>query len=230
MEKIGKVFTNLEDKVYQIIKERIVYHQFKPGERLIDRNIAEELGVSRSMVRHVFSILVKEELIKSRPRNGFYVRIINKEEVEKIYNIRKILEGYATRLAVPRISKIDIDKLEKIFEHARKDLKDSSVKSFIHTDTEFHKAIIENSGNEYLTNTINQYKNHYLFFRVIDLNRIDRARSSYEEHYKIFEVVKQRDAKMASKLMEKHIENAKQIILQNFDNYTFGIVNKNNLL
>jgi len=226
MEKIGKVFTNLEEKVYQIIKERIVYHQLKPGERLIDRNIAEELGVSRSMVRHVFSILVKEELINIIPRNGFYVRKIDKEEVEKIYNIRKILEGYATRLAVPRISKRDIYELEKIFDNARRDLEDSSVKSFIHTDTEFHKVIIENSGNEYLTNTINQYKNYYIFFRVIDLNKVDRAKSSYDEHYKMFKVIKQRDAVLASKLMEEHIENAKKIILQNYDSYTYGKINK----
>jgi DNA-binding GntR family transcriptional regulator len=222
MRKIGEVYTNLEERVHDIIKDRIIYHQLKAGERVIDRNIAEELGVSRSMVRQVFSILVKEELLRLIPRNGFYVREITKREVEEIYNVRKILEGYAIRLAVQKIGQKDIDKLEKVFQGAERDLKDKTVRSFINTDTQFHQTIIDHCGNEHLKKLIEQYENHYIFYRVIDLSRLERAKSSYLEHYKIFEALKDRNTDIASKLMEEHIENAKQIILQNFDQYTFG--------
>jgi len=86
-EKIGEVFPNLENQVYKIIKEKIIRHEIKPGERIIDKKLAEELGVSRSMVRQVLAILVREELLTMIPRNGFYVKEITKKEIEEIYNI-----------------------------------------------------------------------------------------------------------------------------------------------
>jgi DNA-binding GntR family transcriptional regulator len=62
------------------------------GEKIIVKKLAEELGVSRSMVRQVLAILVREELLTMIPRNGFYVKEITRKEIEEIYNIRKILE------------------------------------------------------------------------------------------------------------------------------------------
>ena len=117
---IGETFESLEEKVYKIIKNKIIYHEIKSGERIIDKNVAEQLGVSRSLVRQVLATLVKEEFLILVPRSGFFLREITKKEVEEIYNIRKILESYATKLAVPRIPKRDIDELEKTFKKAKK--------------------------------------------------------------------------------------------------------------
>jgi len=75
-KKIGDNFPNLEDQVYKIIKDKIIWHKIKMGERIIDKKLAEELGVSRSMVRQVLAILAKEELLIMVPRNGFYIREI----------------------------------------------------------------------------------------------------------------------------------------------------------
>lgn len=89
---IGETFESLEEKVYKIIKNKIIYHEIKPKERIIDKNVAEQLSVSRSMVRQVLATLVKEEFLELVPRSGFYVRETTKKEVKEIYNIRKILE------------------------------------------------------------------------------------------------------------------------------------------
>jgi len=82
--------------------------------------------------------------------------------------------------------------------------------------------MIDNCGNEYLKKTINEYNNKYAFYRVVDLSRVERAKESYFEHYEIFKAIKEKKVQLSSKLMAKHIENAKNIILNNFDNYTFG--------
>ena len=221
-KKVGENFQNLEDQVYKIIKNKIVYHEIKPGERIIDKNIAEELGVSRSMVRQVFSILAKEELLTMVPRSGFYVRKIDKREIEEIYNVRSVLEGYAVKLTVPKISEKKIDQLELIFNKAKKDLGKNKVNSFIKTDEQLHQTLIDNCGNNYLKKIINRYNNHYIFFRVVDLSQIERAEESYFEHYEIFKAVKNRNIELSSKLMEEHIINAKNIILTNFDKYMYG--------
>lgn len=221
-KKIGEVFPNLEDQVYKIIKDKIIWHEIKMGERVIDKNIAEELSVSRSLVRQVFATLVKEELLILIPRNGFYVRKIDKREIEEIYNVRSVLEGYAVKLTVPKVSEKEIDQLEVIFNKAKKDLGKNKVNSFIKTDEQLHKTLIDNCGNNYLKKIINRYNNHYIFFRVVDLSQIERAEESYFEHYEIFKAVKNRNIKLSSRLMEEHIINAKNIILINFNKYTYG--------
>ena len=220
--KIGEIFQNLQDQVYKIIKDKIIWHEIKMGERIIDKKLAEELSVSRSIVRQVLIILVKEELLIMIPRNGFYVREITKKEIEEIYNIRKILEGYATELAVPKISSRDIAEVEEVFKNAKKDLEKDEVKSFIETDIELHKLLVNNCGNEYLKKMINEHNDKYAFYRVVDLSRVERARESYFEHYKIFKAIKEKKVQLSAKLMAKHIENAKNIIINNFDSYTFG--------
>jgi len=220
--KIGDNFPKLEDQIYKIIKDKIIWHKIKMGERIIDKKLAEKLGVSRSMVRQVLTALVKEELLIMIPRSGFYVREITKKEIEEIYNVRKVLETYATELAVPKIISRDISKLEKVFKRAKRDLEKDEVKSFIETDVKLHKLLIDNCGNECLKKMINEYNDKYAFYRIIDLSRVERAKESYFEHYEIFKAVKNRNIELASKLMEEHIINAKNIILINFNKYTYG--------
>jgi DNA-binding GntR family transcriptional regulator len=204
-KKIGETFQNLEDQIYKIIKDKIIWHEIKMGERIIDKKLAEELGVSRSMVRQVLTILVKEELLIMIPRNGFYVREITKKEIEEIYNVRKILEAYVTELAVPKISSRDIAEVEEGFKKAKRDLEKNEVKSFIEADILLHKLLLDNCGNEPLRGIINE-----------------RTKESYFEHYEIFKAVKEKKVQLSIELMAKHIENAKKIILNNFELYTYG--------
>jgi DNA-binding GntR family transcriptional regulator len=220
--KIGENYKNLGDRVYEIVKNKIICHEIKPGERIIDNNLAEELGVSRSLVRQALNILEKEELITLIPRSGFYVREITKKDVEEIYDIRKLLETYATELAVPRIPEKVILETERMFEEAKKDLEKNKVNKFVEADVILHKMTVNHCGNERLIKMINSYNNHYIFYRIIDLARVERAKEAYFEHYDIFKAVKDRDVKVATELMGNHIENAKNIILENFEKYTFG--------
>ena len=129
-KNIVEIYPSMEEQVYKIIKNKIIWHEVKMKERIIDKKIAEELGVSRSMVRQVLTILTKEELLTMVPRNGFYVKEITRKEIGEIYNIRKILEGYATEVAVPKISSRDIAEVEEVFDKAKRDLEKDGKKGF----------------------------------------------------------------------------------------------------
>jgi len=166
---------------------------------------------------------VKEEFLVLVPRSGFYVREISKKEVREIYDIRKILESYATKLAVPRIPKRDIDELEKTFKEAKKNLDHDNATSFIETDARLHSLLIDNSGNEYLKNMIYKHNDKYVFFRVVDRYRVKRAKESYFEHYEIFQAVKEKKEELlAARLIAEHVEKSKKIILDNFKEYNYG--------
>lgn len=220
-EKLGQKYKNLGDEVYELVKTKIINHEIKPGDRIIDKNLAEQLGVSRSLVRQSLTILEKENLVESIPRSGFYVKDIQENDVEEIYEIRKILEKSATRKAVKRIPEKDIKKLDKIFKKAKEDLDKDKVEQFINADDKLHEVIINNCGNERLIKLINSYNDRITFYRVVDLSAIKRAKEAYFEHLEIFEAVKQRDTNKAVELMDAHIENAKNIIIDNFHKYTY---------
>ena len=221
-KKIGEVFPNLVDQVYKIIKDKIIWHEIKMRERIIDKKFAEELGVSRSMVRQVLTILVKEELLIMIPRNGFYVREITEKEIEEIYDIRKVLETHAVKSAVPRNSNSDITKMEETFNKAKENLKRKDTKSLVEIDIKLHELIIKNCDNSHIEKIIDKFKNLVNFYRFADQHEINRATELYFEHYEIFKSIKSRDVKSAAELMSNHIENSKKHILKNYNKYTYG--------
>ena len=217
--KIGEDYKNLGEQVYRELKKMIIFHEIEPGERIIDKHLAEDLGVSRSLVRQAFTILEKEELIKSVPRSGFYVKEISKKDIEEIYDIRKILEMAATKMAVMNISYKEIEELNEIFESAKNDLDKDDVEMFVKADTELHRIIVNNCRNNRLIKLINSYNDRFVYYRIIDLSRVQRAKDAYFEHLNIFNAVKDKDIEKAVELMGKHIEHAKEIIISNFEAY-----------
>jgi len=221
-KKVGEIFSNLEDQVYKIIKNKIIWHEVKMRERIIDKKFAEELGVSRSMIRQVLTTLVKEELLIMIPRNGFYVREITRKEIEEIYEIRKVLEIYAMKRAIPRIADRDITEVEMEFNESKKNLQKNDSENFIKIDIRLHSLIIDNCNNSHIKKIIDKFRNLIDFYRFADQHKISRARELYFKHYEIFKSIKSRDIELAAKLMFNHIENSKKNILKNFSKYTYG--------
>jgi len=222
-KKIGNVFPNLEDQVYKIIKNKIIWHEIKMRERIIDKKFAEELGVSRSLIRQVLTALVKEELLTMIPRSGFYVREITKNEIEEIYEVRKVLEVYAMKRAILRISDRDIAELAKVFnKEPKKSLEKNDTESFIKVDIMLHNLIIDNCNNSHIKKIIDKFRNLVDFYRFADQHKISRAKELYIEHFEIFKSIKKRNIELASELISNHIENSKKNILKNYDNYTYG--------
>lgn len=221
-KKIGETFPNLGEQIYKIIKDKIIWHEIKMGERIIDKKIAEELGVSRSMIRQVLTALVKEELLTMIPRSGFYVREITKNEIEEIYEIRKVLEVYAIKRVIPRIPDRDIAELEKVFKNSKKSFEKNDIKSFIKIDIKLHSLIIDNCNNSHIKKIIDKFKNLVNFYRFADQNKISRAKELYFEHFEIFKSIKRRNIELAAELMSNHLESSKKNLLKNYDKYTYG--------
>ena len=191
-------------------------------ERIIDKKFAEELGVSRSMVRQVLTILVKEELLMMIPRSGFYVIEITRNEIEEIYEVRKVLEVYAIKHDVPRTSDRDIVEIEEAFNKAKENLERDDTKSFVEIDIKLHELIIKNCDNSHIKKIMDKFENLVNFYRFADQHEITRARELYFEHYEIFKSIKSRNIELATELMSNHIENSKKNILKNYDKYTYG--------
>ncbi len=216
-KEIGKEYKDLGEQVYRELKKMIIFHKIEPGERIIDKYLAEDFGVSRSLVRQAFSILEKEGLISSIPRSGFFVKEISKKDIKEIYNIRKNLEAAAIKKSVINISEEEIDEANEILEKAKYNLDKNNMEMFIKSDIEFHRIIVNDCGNKKLIKLINKYNNLFVYYRIIDLSRVKRAKVAHFEHLNILNSVKNKDVEKAVNLMKKHIEHTKEIIITNYE-------------
>src|SRR5208283_144260 len=104
----------LREQVYAGIKNAIISGEFEPGKRLIEERLAEDMKTSRTPVREAIQKLEKEGLIHRLLRGGFAVKGVSEEEVEEVFGLRAVLEGYAAYLATARIQKDELDALEEI--------------------------------------------------------------------------------------------------------------------
>ena len=202
-------YPKISDKVYEILFSDIVNRKLKPGNRLVESCLAEELGVSRTPLRDAIARLAKEGFVEINPRKGACIKEFNIEDVVEVYDIRKALERLAISLAVPEIKDNDLKRLKDLFSRGDK-------KVLTQADAELHHLIINSSGNKKLINMLDNLYNFIEVFRVTGYYFKDRAEKATSDHIKILNALIKRDKTLAEKLIEEHIETTKQDIIDNF--------------
>ena len=104
---------NLDQKVYQIIKDMIEHRQLLPGQKIPQEKLAEELGISRTPLISALKFLEQEKLVETKPRRGFFVRLFTMAELVSIFEIREVLEGLSARRAAQSITHDQKERLKK---------------------------------------------------------------------------------------------------------------------
>lgn len=147
------------ERVAAILKEQILEGSLAPGQRLISRDLIEELGISRGPLREAFRRLAADRLIELIPNRGAVVRRLSRTEIIHLFQIREALEGQAARLAAERI---DIGenraRFSAIVEQGRQHKTQLAMQSFIVHNREFHQAIVRMSDNAELAELIDRYQ------------------------------------------------------------------------
>jgi DNA-binding GntR family transcriptional regulator len=137
------------DYVKEVLLERILDGTYKPGDRLIELQIAQELETSQGPVREAFRDLQALGVVESESYRGTRVRAITEREIEEAYQVRSALEQLAAQLAAQNL-KDDVSALEKEVSGFLKAAKAKDFKSYSKHDMEFHRRIVEASGNQLL--------------------------------------------------------------------------------
>jgi len=200
---------NISGKAYQVLLEMIVSRKLKPGERLVEEQLAKNLGVSRTPLREAINRLSKDGLVLLQARKGASVREFEIDDVVEVYDIRMALEGLAANLAASNIDLKKLKKLERLFES-------SEAKDLLKADAQLHDLIISSCGNNRLIIALNDLKNFIEMFRIAGYTFTMRSIVATSDHLKILEALKNRDGQQTEKLMRKHIEKTKEGILESF--------------
>ncbi len=206
----------LNQKVYRILKTRIVKGDLKPGEKLLEIKIAKQLGVSRTPVREALKQLSAEGFLKMYPNLGAVVVEFSLEDIREVLQIRRALEGLAASIAAEKSSKEEITKLEEIIEKMSNCVSKNDITAYSDLNGEFHNLIFSVCGNKRLIKICNNLSNSEQRFKIRSLRgNLGRLKYSLKEHQEIVKALKRRDAEQAGKLSQIHIDNVLKNILEN---------------
>jgi len=206
----------LRELVFESLREAIIQGRLKPGERLMELTLAEELGVSRTPVREAIRKLELEGFVVMVPRKGAYVSGITEKDINDVFEVRAALEALAAGLAAERITEEELDELERSLVRLAEASHDGDIDTVVEQDTHFHDLIYRASRNQRLVQIVSNLQDQIQRFRLATLSRPGRTRRAVEEHKKIVEAIAERNVELAQQLAREHIENAEANLLNGF--------------
>lgn len=215
MGKLGAVKKNksLSDKAYEIIKEAIISNKLKPGEILAEEKLAEELQISRTPIKAALLKLVYEEIAEINQSKNVVVSDITQKDIEDITLVRKSLESLAILLLKDNITKEQINEIKCTYTEQLHMLEDNNDEDFIELDYEFHKKIAECTNNSFLKEMIKKANLTTKRFLILSGTVNKYASIANKEHKEIIDYIEKGDFELASKAMEKHLQNVNKRML-----------------
>ncbi|MGQ9509068.1 MAG: GntR family transcriptional regulator [Thermodesulfobacteriota bacterium] len=204
----------LRDEVYESLKKSILYGKLKAGQRLVEEQIALQVGISRTPVREAFHKLERDDLVTRLPKGGFAVREFTKEDVEEIFGIRSALESYAAYLATIHITPEKLNALEKKVEESEKVLKKGDQEKLIQLHTEFHDLLYKACKSKKLIELINNFRDYFYRYRASLLQLPDGFKTSILDHRQMLKAMKEKKPRLVERLVRQHLERGKEIVLR----------------
>jgi len=200
----------VREMTYEFLKSSVLSGHFTPGERLTEEHLAKRLGVSRTPVREALHKLESEGLIKPLETRGFIVSRDSKDEVEELFELRAILEGYALRIISEKISEEDLKQLDRLVAGAEDALRRKRMGEVFKWNTKFHDTlhgiVVDKKRLHRLLVNIRKY---VLRYRMDTLQYPDGGKRAVDGHRKILLALRLKDPDLCERMMREHIQEAK---------------------
>ncbi len=204
----------LRDVVYNTLRGAILKGELKPGERLMEIQLANKLGVSRTPVREAIHKLDQEGLVLMIPRKGAEVADITEKSLRDVLDVRKALEELAVKRACEKITKEEITELRNAGEAFETALAGKDVVEIAEADVQFHDVIYKATDNQKLISLLNNLSEQMYRYRVEYLKDARVFPRLAQEHEQIVDLIARRDPEEAAKVMCEHIDNQIKSIME----------------
>lgn len=197
----------LRDVVFNTLRQAILRGELKPGERLMEIQLANKLGVSRTPIREAIRKLELEGLVLMIPRKGAEVADITEKSLRDVLEVRRALEELSVQLACEKITQEEIGELERAAEEFKKILKSDDITEIAEADVRFHDVIYMATDNQKLILLLNNLREQMYRYRVEYLKNPKVHQKLIREHEEIIEHIKKREKEAAIEIVCKHIDN-----------------------
>ncbi len=218
----AETYNSLGDLVFERLRQSILDGYFKPGQRLVERTLAQELGTSRTPVREALRKLELEGLVSRRSPQGIVVSTISLKDMMELFNIRSVLEGLAAQLAATRITSSGERRLKQLLVQMEECVEKGEVDKLNLLHTKFHEALYRAASSPHLYQMLSTLREHIARMTRVGYAVAGRLKAATAEHRQILEAVLERKAQEAELLAKQHIENSKQAFLQALNGVSQG--------
>lgn len=197
----------LRDVVFNTLRQAILRGELKPGERLMEIQLANKLGVSRTPIREALRKLELEGLVNMVPRKGAEVADITEKSLRDVLEVRKALEELSVQLACEKITEEEIEELKRAAERFKDTLDDQDVTKIAEADVEFHDIIYTATDNQKLILLLNNLREQMYRYRVEYLKNEEAYPQLIAEHEELIDNISKRNKEEATRIMCEHIDN-----------------------
>ena len=197
----------LRDVVFQTLREAILRGTIKPGERLMEIQLSQQLGVSRTPVREAIRMLELEGLVNMTPRKGAAVAAISEKSLRDVLEVRCALEELSVRRACERMSWEQFEQLRTANVKFAQVAESEDITVIAKSDEAFHDIIYYSTDNDKLILLLNQLREQMYRYRVEHIKMKERRSLLIREHQEIIDALRERDSQTAVLVMRRHINN-----------------------
>lgn len=210
-------FLPLRDVVFNTLRQGILRGELKPGERLMEIHLADQLGVSRTPIREAIRMLELEGLVIMMPRKGAMVASISKEDLKDFLEVRKALDRLAVSLACERITPEGLVSLKASALNFKDVTKTLDSTKIAEADVAFHDEIHKASGNKRLSVMVNNLAERIYRYRFEYIKESYDCVQLIEEHDEIVKCIEKGDKKGAVVAIDRHIDNQESSIIKQLE-------------
>jgi len=206
----------LREKIVDTIREAIVNGVLGPDTKISEPELAERFGISRTPIREALRQLESEGFITVVPRKGAVVSRLSKKDVEDFYELKGILEGYAARRSVERITEDDIAHMEQLNQELEIKSKKGDLRRAYQLHNEFHDIFLRLGGNDKLYRIVQGLVKQFQRFRM-SLSVPGKIEGSIQQHREIIEAFRNREEERVEKLVRDNALYGMTVLLSEFD-------------
>ena len=207
----------LKELVFTTLKKAIIKGELQPGDRLMELQLAEKMGVSRTPIREAIHKLSREGLVTLIPRKGAEVAGMSRKTLNDVLTVRKDLELLAFRLAFENIDGEQLKTLEARMEAFENAVDADDILQMVDTDEQFHFVIYDAAANNKLKDILGNLKESMYRYRLEYLKDAAYRKRLEKEHRALVDCIKMKDLKKGLTVVESHIENQKKAVLGRID-------------
>ena len=199
-DRIGRVAAPVREQVLDLLREAIVEQRLEPGHRLIERELVEQIGVSRTTIREVLRQLAAEGLVTTIPQKGAIVAMPSTEEAIELYEVRAALEGLTARRFVAHASESQVAALRSAFELIEETTVDGGdIRAMLRAKGLFYDVLLKGAGNRSVYAILSGLQARVSVLRSNSLSRPGRPAAAVAEIRAIVEAIEARDGEAAAR-------------------------------
>lgn len=212
--KVDRSSKTLRELTLDKVRTAILNQYFKPGQRLIERTMCEELGVSRTVVREVLRHLETEGLVQSVPQQGPIVAVIDADTTRQIYEVRSLLEGHAAAGCAQKATPNDIEIMRNALSSIDEAFARKNYQGVMEATTNFYRTLFLTAGHTMAWEIVSLLNARINRLRLITISSSGRAAAAPSEMLLLLKAIERRDGAAASITAREHVQSAQTIAMK----------------